>query len=252
MNGEAHTETGGSFPTTQWTLIIKAIQQGDNASAESALSRFCEKYRPAVVNFFRRRGCRPEQAEDFAQEFFLKKIHKPWANRSGLVFDVDRNKTTLFRSFLATALHFFLIDQWRREKPPSERTVSIGEPPESAADRETDSGIESKAIQNEIDRAVAVQVIGDAIKRAQPSPFHLRFWNDEISQKEAAASLNQSEDAFTQSYKRFRKRLRDELRKAVGEMIADPSDIDSEIKYLLSIFAGSRASPSNADSRNTE
>jgi RNA polymerase sigma factor (sigma-70 family) len=252
MNAEAHPETGGNFPTTQWTVIIKAMQEGDNVAAESALGRFCEKYRPAVVNFFRRRGCRPEQAEDYAQEFFLRKIHKPWANRSGLLFDVDRNKTSRFRSFLATALHFFLIDQWRKEKTSSERTTSVGEPTESAPDRETYTGIESEAIQHEIDRTIAVQIIGDAIKKSQPSSFHIKFWNDQISQKEAAASLNQSEDAFTQSYKRFRKRLRDELRKAVAEMIADPSEVDSEIKYLLSIFSSSNASPSNADTRNSQ
>jgi len=64
--------------------------------------------------------------------------------------------------------------------------------------------------------------------------------------------LIQSEDAFTQSYKRFRQRLRDELRHAVAEMIHEGEDIDSEIKYFLSIFARSTASLSDADSRNNK
>jgi hypothetical protein len=103
-----------------------------------------------------------------------------------------------------------------------------------------------------VDRALAVQTIRDAIKKAQPSPWHVKFFNGEISQKEAAAALNQSEDAFTQSYKRFRQRLRDELRHAVAEMVHDGEDTDSEIKYFLSIFARSPASLSDAESRNNK
>ena len=111
---------------------------------------------------------------------------------------------------------------------------------------------ESEKIQHDVDRALAVQTIRDAINKAQPSPYHVKFFNGEISQKEAAAALNQSEDAFTQSYKRFRQRLRDELRNAVAEMIHDEEDIDSEIKYFLSIFARLPASLSDADSRSNK
>ena len=249
MNDEPNSS---SFPTTQWTLIVNAIQTGDHATADAALNRFCEKYRPAIVNFFRRRGDTPEQAEDFAQEFFLTKVHRQWEERSGFLFNVQQDKTKRFRSFLATALHFFLIDQWRKGKPPSAQGASVEDQPDSESGASTGGREESEKIQHEVDRALAVQTIRDAIKKAQPSPWHVKFFNGEISQKEAAAALIQSEDAFTQSYKRFRQRLRDELRHAVAEMIHDGEDIDSEIKYFLSIFARSPASLSDADSRNNK
>jgi len=249
MNDEPNT---GSFPTTQWTLIVNAIQKGDHAAAEAALNRFCEKYRPAIVNFFVRRSGRPEQAEDYAQEFFLTKVHKLWEDRSGFLFSVQRDKTKRFRSFLATALHFFLIDQWRKGKPPPALGASVEDQPDSESSAGTDGNEESEKIQHEVDRALAVQTIRDAINKAQPSLYHVKFFNGEITQREAAAALNQSEDAFTQSYKRFRQRLRDELRNAVAEMIHDEEDIDSEIKYFLSIFARSPASLSDADSRSNK
>jgi RNA polymerase sigma factor (sigma-70 family) len=249
MNDEPKT---GSFPTTQWTVIVNAIQKGNHAAAEAALNRFCEKYRPAIVNFFRRRGSTPEQADDYAQEFFLRKVHKLWENRAGFLFNVQRDKTKRFRSFLATALHFFLIDQWRKGKTPPALGASVEDQPDSQSGADAGRREESEKIQYEVDRALAVQTIRDAITKAQPSPYHVKFFNGEITQKEAAAALNQSEDAFTQSYKRFRQRLRDELRNAVAEMIHDQEDIDSEIKYFLSIFARSPASLSDADSRSNK
>jgi len=249
MNDEPNT---GSFPTTQWTLIVNAIQRGDNAVAEAALNRFCEKYRPAIVNFFRRRGGTPEQAEDYAQDFFLSKVHKLWEDRSGFLFNVQQGKTKRFRSFLASALHYFLIDQWRKRKMPVAPEARVDDHSESESGAGIDGREESEKIQHEVDRALAVQTIRDAIKKAQPSPYHVKFFNGEISQKEAAAALNQSEDAFTQSYKRFSQRLRDELRLAVAEMIHDEQDTDSEIKYFLSIFARSPSSLSDAESRITQ
>ena len=242
MNGEPNTEGNSSFPSTYWTLIFKAIQSGDNAAAEAALGRFCERYRPAIVNFFVRRGCPKHQAEDYAQEFFLTRIHNPWDVRSGLLFNVERREGKLFRSLLAVALHRFLIDQWRKKAAPSDPATSAGDPADTNSGFDAGTGNESEKIQEGIDRELAVQTIRDAIQRAQPSPSHVKFWNQEITQKDAAAALNQSEDAFTQSYARFRRRLREELRKAVAEMIDESEDVDSEIKYFLSIFARSRTS----------
>ena len=70
-----------AFPRHSGPVIVNAIQKGDNAAAAAALNRFCEKYRPAILNFFRRRSSTLEQAEDFAQEFFLTKVHKLWEDR---------------------------------------------------------------------------------------------------------------------------------------------------------------------------
>ncbi len=242
MNGAAHNDGGGNFPTTEWTLIVKAIQGGDEALAQAALERFCERYRPAIVNFFRKRG-QPERAEDRAQEFFLVKIHRPWADRAGLLFDAERRPNKRFRSFLATALHRFLIDQWRKLADPSDTPVSVEEVPEVA---------HAEAIGNEIDRSLAVQTILEAINRAKPSPLLLKFWNGEISQKAAAEELGQSEDAFTQSYARFRQRVRRELRTQVAEMIGESEDVDAEIKYFLSLFAGTKASLPQPNARNAQ
>lgn len=249
MAGQAiNDKPNNSFPTTQWTLIIKAVQEGDTITAQAALERFCEKYRPAIVSFFQRRGCTRDQAEEYTQGFFLKKIHLPWENRTGLLFIANREKTDRFRFFLAQILRYFLIEQWRRDRGQSEPETLTDDLSESVAD----VGAQFERIQEEMDRPLAVQTVRDAIKKAQPSEYHIKFWNDEISQKEAAGALGQSEDAFTQSYKRFRQRLRNELRLAIAEMIEDNGDIDSEIKYFISIFARTTASLAGTNSRSSK
>src|SRR5437016_4772802 len=99
MSDSQQTSASSSFPTTQWTQIISVIQKGDDAAAWQALSQFCERYRPAVHNFFRRRGCSPEEADDHTQEFFSTRIMADWEQRAGFLISADRKQTVRFRSF---------------------------------------------------------------------------------------------------------------------------------------------------------
>ncbi len=78
--------------STRWS-IVRAAKSGDATS----LARLCEKYRPAMLAFLRRRGLGPD-AEDVAQEALLALVQalpkvEPSAGRfRGLVFAVARNK----------------------------------------------------------------------------------------------------------------------------------------------------------------
>jgi RNA polymerase sigma-70 factor (ECF subfamily) len=53
----------------------------------------------------------------------------------------------------------------------------------------------------------------------------------------AAAQLGMSEGAFKVAIHRMRKRYREALRAEIGETVADPSEVDGEIRYLMSILA---------------
>ncbi len=60
--------------TTLWTQIIFVIQTGGEEAANRALEQFCQQYRPIIHGFFRQKGCRHEQAEDYTQDFFASRI----------------------------------------------------------------------------------------------------------------------------------------------------------------------------------
>ena len=241
MSDQGQTDVRGNFPTTQWTQIIAVIQQGEEEAASHALGEFCEHYRPAILNFFRRRGCEDQKAQDYTQEFFLSRIHKRWDAREGFLFDARRRENSRFRVFLSTVLRAFLIDKWRVKRPDGAPAVServdgfnFDLQPDPAAD----------GITHDLDYALAVDTIRQAIDRSKPSPQQVGHLKGEITQAEAAAALGISEGAFRVSYFRFRERFREELLALVRKQVSDDfseSDVEGELRYYLSLFAKPRA-----------
>jgi DNA-directed RNA polymerase specialized sigma24 family protein len=116
MTQPATTPSANRFPTTQWTEIIEAIQQGDRTRASAALADFCCRYRPAIVEFFRQRGCSPDRAEDCAQEFFRSGVIEGWEQQEGFLYEASRKAGAKFRSFLSRILWRFLQDEWKKER----------------------------------------------------------------------------------------------------------------------------------------
>jgi len=232
------SEVPGNFPPTQWTKILTVIQLGDADEAWKALEMFCQSYRPAIVNFFQRRGCSPADAEEFTQEFFLTRIHERWDVQEGFLFKAGRSEKSKFRCFLSTALRRFLVDQWRKK---NRHLPDLGlDPLESNAQLPSD--INAETIYRECDRAVAVQTIQKAIDRTNASKLHIAHFQNQISQRDAALAMDISEDAFKQSYRRFRERLAKELWEEVSQQVGpDKSEIEAEIKYLMSLFASLKA-----------
>ena len=84
--------------STRWS-IVHAARQGDLA----ALTRLCEKYRPAIVGYLRRRGVEAD-AEDLAQEAllalveYLPRLEQSAGRFRSLVFAVSRNKLMAHRA----------------------------------------------------------------------------------------------------------------------------------------------------------
>ena len=56
---------------------------------------------------------------------------------------------------------------------------------------------------------------------------------NEDSYEEIGARLGQSEGAIKVAVHRLRRRFGDELRRTIGETVADPAQIDDELKHLL-------------------
>ncbi|HUZ06849.1 MAG TPA: hypothetical protein VMV89_05105, partial [Candidatus Paceibacterota bacterium] len=110
MKTQEPTPASSCFPTTEWTLILDVIQKGDALAASTALELFCGQYREAIRNFFLRRGVDREHAEEYTQNFFIKRILKPWDNRNGFLHKAGRREDGKFRCFLCHALWLHLQD----------------------------------------------------------------------------------------------------------------------------------------------
>jgi RNA polymerase sigma-70 factor (ECF subfamily) len=60
---------------------------------------------------------------------------------------------------------------------------------------------------------------------------------DRVSYQEAAAALGCSPETARQKVHRMRKRYRELLREEVGQTVADPSEIDDELRCLFELFS---------------
>lgn len=227
------------FPTTQWTLILEVIQAGDQSAALDALNRFCERYRPAIRNFFLRRGFAMQQAEDYTQAFFASRIIEKWDTRDGFLHAAERRDSGKFRSFLCHVLWRFLQDKWREEK-----AVTVGGQTKHISLSDPESRIEEicgesfEGFGREFDRVLAVEIIQKAACRSKHSKYHEACLRGEMSQVEAAKELGMRENAFKQAHHRFRERLARDIWEEVSKLAGpDEAEVRAEIRYLMSLFA---------------
>jgi DNA-directed RNA polymerase specialized sigma24 family protein len=243
MNNQKATTSSSCFPTTQWTQVIGVIQKGDSEAAWSALVEFCERYRSAIHNFFRRRGYSHEEAEDHTQTFFASRILEPWNKRGGFLHKAQRNEQTRFRSFLCHILWRFLQDEWKKQTSVRAGRGASHVPLDGLelADGPSKGDVFRK-FGREFDRVFAMEILRKAAERSRHSKYLLAHLRGEISQAEAAQQLGLTANAFKQAYHRFRLRLARDLWEEVGKLAGpDEREIRAEIAYLMSLFDESDA-----------
>lgn len=257
MDKDAHgNRTGGvartaSFPETQWSMVIRSGDAADTG-AHAALEALCRRYWFPLYAFVRRQGRSHHEAEDCTQEFFAQMLDGEGLRRA----HPDRGR---FRTFLLSGMRNFLTSEWRRshaaKRGGGAATVPIGEPdlddrychepadtgltPEQAFDRSWALGMIDRAVdelreeyrrssRGELFDALAPQIWGGT---AEPTESVAR----------QAGRLEMTAQAYTVALHRARRRLGDRLRALVAETVADPAEIDAELRLLVAAINGSAA-----------
>jgi len=59
-----------------------------------------------------------------------------------------------------------------------------------------------------------------------------------LSQADVAAQLGMTENAVKQAFHRFRRRYQLLLREEIAQTVATPSDIEDELRHLISVVGG--------------
>jgi len=230
---------GQSFATTHWSLVLAAAH-GSRPDAATALATLCETYWYPLYYYVRRRGYRAEEAQDLTQAFFAAILEKG----SLKVADPDRGR---FRSFLLASLNHFLAKEWRRRsarkrgggKPAISLNVEFAETryrqepahnltPEKAYQRRWALLLLEKALSTLRDEYAASGKAG-AFERL--SAF--LGGAEHVPYEKAARELDMTEGAVKVAVHRLRKRCRAILRAEVAQTVADPADVDEELRHLM-------------------
>lgn len=239
-----HTLAGPSdFPTTRWTLVVTA---GDpqRKEARSALVSLCERYWYPLYAYLRRRGYSADQAEDLTQGFFIRMLEGRYLGRA----DPDKGR---FRSFLLTSLKFFVADEQDRQRARKRGggavvslEFSLGEARyqrEPAHDETPERMFERRWARSVLDRVVE-RLQDEFVRHGRPEHFErlkvFLLGSSDAPYAALAREMNTSEGALKVAIHRLRKRYRELFRLEIADTVADPAEVESELRFLAAALTG--------------
>jgi RNA polymerase sigma factor (sigma-70 family) len=243
-NGETfHTLPGSSqFPTTRWTLVVAA---GDPRpkEARSALVSLCENYWYPLYAYLRRRGYTADEAQDLTQEFFVRVLEGRYLDRA----DPEKGR---FRSFILTSLKFFVADEQDRHRA-GKRGGGVLVPLEfsSGERRYQREPANNETPERIFERRWALSVLDQVVEKLQDEftqhgrPEHFeRLKVFLLGQSDApyaalAREMNTSEGALKVAIHRLRKRYRELFRQEIADTVADPAEVESELRFLAGVLS---------------
>lgn len=235
---------GAKFATTQWSQVL-AARGGADTAARQALTDLCEEYWYPLYAFVRRQGNSPEDARDLTQGYFAYLLEKD------LLQAVDPSAGR-FRSFLLASLKHFLSHE--REKASALKrgggTTTVSLDAEEAEKRYHLESAEELTPEQIFERRWALTVVERSLARLQsetaegdrPELFqHLRgsLTGEEprTPYSQVAAELGMSESAIRGAVYRMRQKLGGFLRSEIAQTVADPSEVDDEVRHLLLVIS---------------
>ncbi len=226
------------FTATRWTLVLSAAR--DAAQTSPALAELCAIYWYPLYAFVRRRGYDAHEAEDLTQEFFARLLAKP-----GLA-EVGPEKGR-FRSFLLAAVKHFLANEYDRrqaQKRGGGQTV-IALDALAADSRWRLEPVDQLTPERLFERRWALAVLDQVLRQLEAeltSAGKGRLFavlKGTLTETEAAthaalgAQLGLSPGAVKVAIHRLRRRYRQLLHDAIAHTVADPAEIEEEIRYLM-------------------
>lgn len=225
------------FQDTRWSVVLSAAQGGEESRA--ALEWLCTSYWYPLYAYVRRSGYDVEQARDLTQGFFVSLLAR------GSLRSIDP-KLGKFRAFLLVSMNHFLANERERDAAIKRRAddpmfrvdlenVERRYALEHVAGLGPEAMFESRWARTVLDRALL------RLKEEQESKQKGELFRrlsgyltgDEPSSDHLAADLGMEPGTLRVAVHRLRRRLGALLRDEVAHTVADPAEIDDELRSLL-------------------
>lgn len=217
------------------------VAAGRNSSTDSrqALESLCRAYWQPLFAYARRRVPSLHEAQDLTQEFFALLLERQ-ALRAA---DRERGR---FRSFLLTSFKNFLADEWDKAKAQKRGGGRQAIPLDFAAAESRSSQEPQDEMSPEklyerqwamtlLDR-VLTRLRDEFVAKGKAAQFETlkQFLgvSEPGSYEIAAGNLKISAAAAKVAVYRLRRRYRELLRAEIAETVAEPADVDAEIRSL--------------------
>jgi RNA polymerase sigma factor (sigma-70 family) len=232
-----------AFVTTHWSVVL-AAGRNDTTRARVALEKLCQTYWYPLYAYVRRRGYSPEDAQDLTQEFFARLLGHNWLGRA----DQQRGR---FRSFLLSAVNHFLADEWDKARAQKRGGNFIHVPLELnvAETRYSHEPADQITPEQNYERRWALTLLDEVLRRLSSdyqqqgrsewfAALHPCLVGDRNSQPyaELAVQLGVSEGTVKSAVHRLRQHYRQLLREEIAQTVAEPGEVDAELRHLFAVL----------------
>ena len=233
-----------AFTTTHWSVVV-AAGRAASPQASAALEELCRTYWYPLYAYLRRCGYAPEDAQDLTQEFFAQLLAKEYVARA----DPHKGK---FRSFLLVGLKNLVSHERekarRLKRGGGQKVISFDE--QVAEDHYRFEPADELTPERVFERSWAATLLERAAGRLREEycasgkaelydglcGFRLDA-PEPRAYADAAARLRLSESAIKSAIRRLRQRHHQLVREEIAQTVADPAEVDEEIRHLLQVVA---------------
>lgn len=249
MSDSAAHPPPNAAPATSWSLITAA--QSSATDRRAALDKLCRLYWGPLYAFARRHGLSPADAEDATQDFFLRILSDDWLAL------VDRSKGR-FRGYLYQSMSFHLSEARRRDATqkrgggarrlsidwaPAEaqfaRLAAKTMDPAQAFDHAWTGTVLEIAVTRLADEEGAA---GRAARFVALRPF-LTSQPTAGDYERLAERLGLARATVAVTVHRLGKRYRELIRSVVVETVANPEELEGELRHLLQSVSDANPGP---------
>ena len=211
--------------------------------ARSALVSLCENYWYPLYAYLRRRGYSADEAQDLTQEFFVRVLEGRYLDRA----DPEKGR---FRSFILTSLKFFVADEAgspaRAANAAAEWLCPLNSRPGKSATSASlrtmrrrsgsSSGVgRSRCLTGSWRDCGTSSCITAARRHFERLKVFLLGQSD-APYAALAREMNTSEGALKVAIHRLRKRYRELFRQEIADTVADPAEVESELRFLAAVL----------------
>jgi RNA polymerase sigma-70 factor (ECF subfamily) len=224
---------------------VLAAGEQDSSQGQEALARLCRTYWLPVYAFVRKRGHTPDQAKDLTQDFFASFLKKNSVARAVR----ERGR---FRSFLMTSVDNFLRNTHERDQAQKRgggsSLVSLDDQDaeayylaEPADELDPAKHFELRWVLTILDR-VMQRLRKEYLEVDRADLFEAlqnHLWGDieSIPYSQLGEKFGLSETNIKVTAHRLRQGYRALLREEISQTVAQPAEIDDEIRYLMRVVS---------------
>ncbi len=228
-----------AFHTTRWSVVL-AAQGKTSSDASQSLEALCRQYWPPLYAYVRHRGFAPHDAEDLTQAFFARLLEKEWLAAA-------KREYGRFRSFLLMALKRFLANEWDRSQARKRGggcdIISLDA---GTAENLYAAHTASVPAESLYEKRWALTLLETVMQRLKSEheaagkaaeydllKSGLTAGRGEIDYEALATALHMEPASARSAVHRLRKRFREVFREEVAGTVADPREVDDEMRAVV-------------------